>query len=85
MRGIERRWANHLPLKYFDKTYGDRFGIQFFVENFNSDMLEYSTDLSDGSSPDVNATQYLPTPDLIVEEEQEHWIQFENPSQFDKL
>ena len=35
---------------------------------------------------DLNATQYLPTPGLIVEEEQEqHWIQFENPSQFDKL
>ena len=37
------------------------------------------------ASPDVDATQYLPTPGIIVEEEQEHWIQFENPLQFVKL
>ena len=36
-----------MPLKYDDKTYGDRFGIQFFVENFNSSVLEDSSDLDD--------------------------------------
>ena len=35
-------------MKYDDKTCGGRFGIQFFVENFNSDILENSSDLSDG-------------------------------------
>ena len=30
---LKEGWADHLPLKYDDKTYGDRFGIQFFVEN----------------------------------------------------
>jgi hypothetical protein len=34
-------------LKYDDKTYGDRFGIQFFVENFNSSVLKNSSDLDD--------------------------------------
>jgi hypothetical protein len=46
---LKEGWADHLPLKYDDKNYGDRFGIQFFVENFNSDMLENSTDLIDGT------------------------------------
>ena len=32
---LKEGWADHLSLKYDDKTYGDRFGIQFFVENFN--------------------------------------------------
>ncbi len=37
-------------------------------------------------SPDLDATQYLPTPDLVVEEEEDYqWIQFENASQFDQL
>ncbi len=36
-----------MPLKYDDKTYGERFGIQFFVENFNSSVLEESSDLDD--------------------------------------
>ena len=37
-------------------------------------------------SPDLGATQYLPTPDLVVEEEEDYqWIQFENASQFDQL
>ena len=44
---LKEGWADHLQLKYDDKTYGDRFGIQFFVENFNSDMLENSIDLID--------------------------------------
>ena len=45
---LKEVWAEHLPLKYDDKTYGDRFGIQFFVENFNySSVLENSFDLDD--------------------------------------
>ncbi len=36
-----------MPLKYDDKTYGERFGIQFFVENLNSSVLENSSDLDD--------------------------------------
>ena len=36
---VKEGWAEHLPLKYDDKTYGDCFGIQFFVENFNSSVL----------------------------------------------
>ncbi len=45
---LKKGWAEHLPLKYDDKTYGDRFGIQFFVENFNSNVVDYSSDLVDG-------------------------------------
>ena len=45
---LKEGWADHLPMKYDDKTCGGRFGIQFFVENFNSDILENSSDLSDG-------------------------------------
>lgn len=26
---LKERWADHLPLKYDDKTYDDCFGIQF--------------------------------------------------------
>ncbi len=37
-----------MPLKYDDKTYGDRLGIQFFVENFNSNVFDNSSDLVDG-------------------------------------
>ena len=44
---LKEGWAEHLPLKYDDKTYGDRFGSQFFVENFNSSVLENSSDLDD--------------------------------------
>jgi len=46
---LKEGWADHLPLKYYDdKTYGERFAFQFFVENFSSDILENSSDLSDG-------------------------------------
>ena len=44
---LKEGWAEHLALKYDDKTYGDRFGIQFFVENFNSNVLENSSDADD--------------------------------------
>ena len=44
---LKEGWADHLPLKYDDKTYGERFGIQFFVENFNSSVHESSSDLDD--------------------------------------
>ena len=44
---LKEGWAEHLALKYDDKTYGDRFGIQFFVENFNSNVLENSSDAED--------------------------------------
>ena len=30
------------------KTIGDRFGIQFFVENFNSHVVDNASDLVDG-------------------------------------
>ena len=43
---LKEGWADHLPLKYDDKTYGDRFGIQFFVENFNSLVNADSSDLN---------------------------------------
>ena len=44
---LKEGWADHLPLKYDDnKTYGDRFGIQFFVENFNSLIDSNSSDLN---------------------------------------
>ena len=43
---LKEGWADHLPLKYDDKTYGDRFGIQFFVENFNSLVNANSSDLN---------------------------------------
>ena len=45
---MKEGWADHLPLKYDDKTYGDRFGIQFFVESFNSHVVDNSSDLNDG-------------------------------------
>ena len=44
---LKEGWADHFPLKYDDKTYGERFGIQFFVENFNFSVLENSSDLDD--------------------------------------
>ena len=44
---LKEGWAEHLPLKYDDKTYGDRFGIQFFVDNFNSNVVDNSSDLAD--------------------------------------
>ena len=44
---LKEGWAAHLSLKY-DKTYGDRFGIQFFVENFNFNVVDNSSDLVDG-------------------------------------
>ena len=31
---LKEGWAEHLPLKYDDKTYGDRFGISFFCGEF---------------------------------------------------
>ncbi len=45
---LKEGWTDHLPLKYDDKTYGERFGIQFFVENFNSNVLKNSSDMNDG-------------------------------------
>ena len=36
---LKEGWADKLPLKYDDKTYGDRFGIKFFAENLNSEIL----------------------------------------------
>ena len=45
---MKEGWAEHFPLKYDDKTYGDRFDIQFFVENFNSYTVDNSSDLVDG-------------------------------------
>ena len=45
---LKEGWAEHSPLKYDDKTYGDRFGIQFFVENFNSHVVDNASDLVDG-------------------------------------
>jgi hypothetical protein len=63
----------------------DNFAKQLDTTATHS-VLPRSTPLSALGSPDVDATQYhLPTPGMIVEEEPEHWIQFENPSQFDKL
>jgi hypothetical protein len=35
-------------------------------------------------SPDADATQYPPL-EVTIEDEPEHWIQYENPAQFDKL
>ena len=40
---LKEGWADKLPLKYDDKTYGDRFGLQFFAENFNSEVLSDSS------------------------------------------
>ena len=37
---LKEGWAEHFPLKYDDKTYGDWFGIQSFVENFNSHVVD---------------------------------------------
>ena len=46
---LKEGWADHLPLKYDDKTYGDRFCIQFFVvENYNSHVVDNFSDLNDG-------------------------------------
>ena len=45
---LKEGWAEYSPLKYDDKTYGDRFGIQFFVENFNSHVVDNASDLVDG-------------------------------------
>ena len=43
---LKEGWADDLPLiKYDDKTYG---GVQFFVENFNSHVVDNSSDLNDG-------------------------------------
>ena len=62
----------------------DLFANQL-VTSATSSVFPRSTPLSALGSPDLDATQYLPTPEVIVEEEEEHWIQFENASQFDKL
>ena len=62
----------------------DNFANQL-VTSPTLSVFPRSTPLSTLGSPDVGATQYLPTPDMIVEEEEEHWIQFENASQFEKL
>ena len=40
---MKEGWADKLPLKYDDKTYGDRFGLQFFAENLNSEILSDSS------------------------------------------
>jgi len=45
---LKEGWADKLPLKYDDKTYGDRFGIQFFAENLNSDILSDASSKNDG-------------------------------------
>ena len=59
---LKEGWAEHLPLKYDDKTYGDRFGIQFFVENFNSNVVENSSDkVVENSSDKVDGLEYSPT------------------------
>ena len=44
---LKEGWAEHSPFKSDDKAYGERFGIQFFVENFNSSVLENSSDADD--------------------------------------
>ena len=62
----------------------DNFANQLVTSATHS-VFPRSTPLSALGSPDLDATQYLPTPDNILEEEEEHWIQFENASQFDTL
>ena len=44
---MKEGWTDKLPLKYDDKTYGDRFGLQFFAEHFNSEILSDSSDQYD--------------------------------------
>ena len=44
-----------------------------------------STPLSAFGSSDADATQYPPLEVTDEEDEPEHWIQYENPAQFDKL
>jgi hypothetical protein len=62
---------------------GDNFAHQL-VSSASNSVFPRSTPLSAFGSPDADATQYPPF-DANVEDEPEHWIQFENPAQFDKL
>ena len=63
----------------------DQFANQLVSTAPNS-LFPRSTPLSAlGSSPDTEATQYPPMFEATAEDEQEHWIQHENPAQFDKL
>ena len=63
----------------------DTFANQLVTSATHS-IFPRSTPLSALGSPDLDATQYLPTPEVIVEEDEDYeWIQFENASQFDKL
>ena len=62
----------------------DNFANQLVTTATHS-IFPRSTPLSTLGSPDVDTTQYLPTPGMIVEEEPEHRIQYENSSQLHKL
>ena len=63
---------------------GDNFAHQLVSSASNSVFLR-STPLSAFGSPDADATQYPPLTDNVEDELEQHWIQYENPAQFDKL
>ena len=62
---------------------GDNFAHQL-VSSASNSVFPRSTPLSAFGSLDADATQYPPF-EVNVEDEPDHWIQFENPAQFDKL
>ena len=62
---------------------GDDFANQL-VSSASNSVFPRSTPLSAFTSPDADATQYPPVA-FNDEAEPEHWIQYENPAQLDKL
>ena len=82
VRMMKQRTEHYKRLRA-NEAADDQFANQL-VSSASLSKFPRSTPLSALSSPDADATQYPPV-EVTTEEEPKHWIQYENPTQLDKL
>ena len=80
---MKQRTEQYKQMRANESSAGDDFANQV-VSSASISLFPRSTPLSAFASPDADATQYPPVA-CNDEEEPEHWIQYENPKQLDKL
>ena len=82
VRMMKKRTEQYKQIRASESA-GDVFADQL-VSSASMSLFPRSTPLSAFTSPDADATQYPPV-NYNDESEPEHWIQYENPAQLDKL
>ena len=83
VRMMKKRTEQYKQIRASESA-GDEFANQL-VSSASMSLFPRSTPLSAFTSPDADATQQYPPVDYNDDSEPEHWIQYENPAQLDKL